>query len=137
MIEEVRAILAGIKAAFGSMDDLDLVVLFRQRGVVMKSVPGAAGASHHNPRTPNVHISGPHHFKHHQKSTRRHPEREKKRKWEREREKQREMLGSPTLRGPIFLGFGAQPFVLLFFFEKEGQKTEPPIWAEVGLAKVG
>ena len=34
---------------------------------------GAAGASHDNPRTPNVNISGPPRFKHHQNSTRRPP----------------------------------------------------------------
>ena len=54
-------------------------------------------------------------------------------------------------RGTHFSGFGpplgATPFVApnfnaffsscFFFFEKEGQKTETPILAKVGLAKVG
>ena len=52
---------------------------------------GAAGASHNSPRTPNVHISGPRRFKHHQNSTRRPPRKnERKLCWE--REKKREIL---------------------------------------------
>ena len=39
----------------------------------------AAGVSHDSPRTPNVHISGPRRFKHHQNSTKR-PPRERKKK---------------------------------------------------------
>ena len=37
---------------------------------------GAAGASHDSPRTPNVNISGPRRFKHHQNSTRREGKKE-------------------------------------------------------------
>ena len=37
---------------------------------------GAAGVSHDNPRTPNVHIGVPRRFKHQQNSTGRHPESE-------------------------------------------------------------
>ena len=39
---------------------------------------GPPGLAHDNPRTPNVHISGPLRFQHHQNSTRRHPERHRK-----------------------------------------------------------
>ena len=69
---------------------------------------GAAGASHDNPRTPNVNISGPRRFKHHQNSTRRHPKRGKNKRnlwWE--REKKREFLGLPPFGAPPF---GAPPF---------------------------
>ena len=38
-MEEIRAILAGFRTAFRSMDEVDLGVIFRRRGVVMKSVP--------------------------------------------------------------------------------------------------
>ena len=73
--------------------------------------------------------------------------------------KQRENFGPPTFRaspsgphpsgphpsgphpsGPTLLVFVLPCFVFsscCYFFEKEGQKTETPILAEVGLAKVG
>ena len=47
-----------------------------------------AGVSLDSPRTPNVHILGPHRFRHHQNSTRRPQEREKKERklwWESEK----------------------------------------------------
>ena len=40
----------------------------------------AAGASHDSPRTPNVHISGPRRFKHHQNSTKGPQEREERKR---------------------------------------------------------
>ena len=93
--------------------------------------------------SPNVHISGPHHFKHHQNSTRRHPERLKNSDNVGGRGKNAKFL-PPTLRDPpfgvpFFWDSGPNPFFLLFcfFFEKKGQKTETPILAKVGLAKVG
>ena len=48
----------------------------------------------------------------------------------------RPTLRDPTLRGPIFLGFGAQPFFCCsVLFLKEGQMTETPIWAKVGFGQ--
>ena len=61
---------------------------------------GAAGASHDSPRTPNVHISGPPRFKHHQNSTRPTREGEKNENCGGRVKKKREILG-PT-------PFGAQ-----------------------------
>ena len=71
---------------------------------------GAAGASHNNPRTPNVHI-GARRFKHHQNSTKDAPERaERKKNVAREGKKSAKFWAShpsgPTLRGPTFYGFG-------------------------------
>ena len=52
-------------------------------------------------RSPNVHISGPRRFKHHQNSTEGLPrERQKDRKWEREKEKQSAKIWSPLPFGP-------------------------------------
>ena len=65
----------------------------RRGGAAVRSrVPGArprkaVGASHDSPRTPNVHISGPRRFKHHQNSTKGPPREMKERKLWREREK--------------------------------------------------
>ena len=59
--------------------------------------------------------------------------------------KEREIPG-PTLRGPFFQVWGptlrGHELLCFFFFSslfclKEGKKTETPIWAKVGLAKVG
>ena len=62
---------------------------------------GPPGLAHDSPRTPNVHISGPLRFKHHQISTRRPPERERKRAkmGAGEGQKKREILG-PSPSGP-------------------------------------
>ena len=48
---------------------------------------GPPGLAHDSPRTPNVHISGPLRFKHHQNSTKRPPKREKEERklWRRRR----------------------------------------------------
>ena len=70
----------------------------------------AAGASHDSPRTPNVHISGPWRFKHHQNSTRRPPEREERVNICGGREKKKREILGPTPRGPIFSRFGPPPF---------------------------
>ena len=57
--------------------------------------------------------------------------------------KKREILGPPPFRAPPFGApkwlFFCAFFILCshFFFEKEGQKTETPILAKVGLSKVG
>ena len=60
------------------------------------------------PAAPNVHVSGPRRFKHHQNSTRRHPrETQQERKWGREREKKSEILGGPV-EGPSSGGGGVQ-----------------------------
>ena len=50
-------------------------------------------------RTPNVHISGPRCFKHHQNSTKGPQEREERKLW-REKGKKARNFGLPTLRGP-------------------------------------
>ena len=98
----------------------------------------AAGASHDNPRTPNVHIEGSRRFKHHQNSSRTLPrEGQKERKWEWERVKKREMLGSPTLRGPtpggpIFSGVG--PHLL---GPHRDTHPDPIGLAKIGLARIG
>ena len=63
---------------------------------------GAAGASHDSPRTPNVNISGPWRFKHHQNSTRRPQERRKKENCG-GRGKKRDIL-APHPSGPHPLG---------------------------------
>ena len=82
----------------------------------------AAGASHDNPRTPNVHISGPRRFKHHQNSTKGPPRERRKKENCGGRGKESEMLGpppfgAPTLRGPPFGAppFGPHPSGLYFF----------------------
>ena len=54
-------------------------------------------------------------------------------------------FGAPTLRGPHPSGVCSSMLFFFFFFsfccslffEKEGQNTETPFWAKVGLAKVG
>ena len=85
--------------------------IYQRRGPEM-----SAGASHDNPRTPNVHMRGSRRFKHHQNSTRKPSERQKERKWEREGKKSAKFC-SPTLRGPTLRGaalrsptIGAPPF---------------------------
>ena len=60
---------------------------------------GAAGATHDNPRTPNVHISGPRRFKHHQNSTKGPQERERRKKIVAGGGKKERNFGPPTLRG--------------------------------------
>ena len=77
---------------------------------------GPPGLAHDSPRTPNVHISGPRRFKHHQNSTQGSQEREKEeRKLWRRSEKKARNFGLPTLRGPTlrsatFSRFGPPPF---------------------------
>ena len=56
-----------------------ILVVFLKAGALKCARPKAAGVSHDNQRTPNVHISGPRRFKHHQNSTRRPPGKRKKR----------------------------------------------------------
>ena len=82
----------------------------------------AAGASHDSPRTPNVHISGPRRFKHHQNSTKRPQERGRKeeRILRRDRGKKARnfgpphpanpLLANPHPSGPTFSGLGPPPF---------------------------
>ena len=55
--------------------------------------------SHDSPRTPDVHISGPRRFKHHQNSTK-GPQREKERKIVVGEGKKARNVWPPTLRGP-------------------------------------
>ena len=71
--------------------------------------PAALGPPGLHTTAPNVHVSGPQRFKHHQNSTRRHPERDKKSENGQEREKSAKfwpptLLPTPfrahTLRGP-------------------------------------
>ena len=65
---------------------------------------GAAGASHDNPRTPNVHISGPRRFKHHQNSTK-GPQKERKKKENcGGRGKKERNFGLSTLVGSTLVG---------------------------------
>ena len=64
----------------------------------------AARVSHDNPRTPNVHISAPRRFKHHQNSTGRHPERRKKSEMVAGEGKNKRYFGPPTLPGPTLRG---------------------------------
>ena len=59
------------------------------------------GLAHDSPRTPNVHISGPRRFKHHQNSTKGPRENEERKMWREEGKKKREILG--------LLPFGAHP----------------------------
>ena len=62
-------------------------------------------ASHDNPRTPNVHISGPRRFKHHQNSTKGPPrEGEKNDNCGGRVKKKARKCGPPTLRGPTLRG---------------------------------
>ena len=90
----------------------------------------AAGASHDSPRTPNVHISGPHRFKHHQNSTKGPQESERRKKIVAEEgKKKREILGptpfgAPPFRAPPFWAppFWAPPFWAPPFWA-------PPFWA--------
>ena len=75
----------------------------------------AASAPNDNPRTPNVHISGPRRFKHHQKSTKGPPrEGEKKENCGGRSGKKREILGSPPFGETpfgvaLYLGLGLHP----------------------------
>ena len=103
---------------------------------------GAAGASHDSPRTPNVHISGPRRFKHHQNSTKK-TKRESK-LW-REREKKSAKFWAPTLRGstlphpsgPHPSGphpLGPHPLGPHHDTKNIGQKNG---LAKIGLAKIG
>ena len=75
---------------------------------------GPPGLAHDSPRTPNVHISGPRHFKHHKNSTRKkdtQKDTERVKRW-REREEKARNFG-PHPSGPILLGphpSGAPPF---------------------------
>ena len=86
---------------------------------------------HDNPRTPNVNISRPRRFKHHQNSTRRPQEREERKKnmWQ-DSEKKREFLGTPPFGAPPFgapsfgaPSFGAPPFLT---FSLWGSRPRPP-----------
>ena len=62
-------------------------------------------ASHDSPRTPNVHISGPRRFKHHQNSMRRHPREGRKNENCGGRVKKKSAkCCPPTLRGPTLRG---------------------------------
>ena len=63
----------------------------------------SSGASRDNPRTPNVHISGPRRFKHHQNSTDQQ-EREKRMKTVAGEGKKERNFGPPALRGPTLRG---------------------------------
>ena len=70
---------------------------------------GTEGASHDNPKTPNVHISGSRRFKHHKKIHERTSKRERKKNMEGEGKKERN-FGPPTLRGPTLSPpFGTPP----------------------------
>ena len=81
---------------------------------------GATKPSHDNPRTPNVHISGPWRFKHHQNSTKGpQKERRKKETCGGRGKKKREILGPPPFGAPPF---GAPPFGAPAF-------GAPPFWA--------
>ena len=83
---------------------------------------GPPGLAHDSPRTPNVHISGPRRFKHHQNSTRKPPEREEKNEFCGGTGKNKARnFGPPTLRpptvrtphpsgAPLFLGWAPPPF---------------------------
>ena len=87
---------------------------------------GPPGLAHDSPRTPNVHISGPLRFKHHQNSTRRHPETHNE-NGGRKGKKKREMLGPPPFGAPPFGAppFGAPPFGAPLFLGS----GPPPFWA--------
>ena len=61
---------------------------------------GAAGVSHGDPESPNVHFGGNQHFKHHRNSTRRRPERTQRVKFQAGGgKKKREILGSHHSEG--------------------------------------
>ena len=62
---------------------------------------GASGASHDSPRTPNVHISGPRRFKHHQNPTKDPKKRRKENCGGRRKNKARN-FGPPPFRTPPF-----------------------------------
>ena len=89
---------------------------------------GPLGFAHDSPRTPNVHISRPRRFKHHQNSTQKPQERERRRKlWRKSEKKKREILGPPPFGAPpfgahFFLGLGPPPFGPPPF-------GAPPFWA--------
>ena len=109
----------------------------------------AAGASHNNPRTPNVHIWGPGASKHHQNSTRRPPERQKKSETVAGKGRKSAKFwashpfGAPPFGDPLFQvwppPFGAPPFGA--GLARVGQlrlaKLGQIFLAKVGLAKVG
>ena len=65
---------------------------------------GTARVSQHNQRTPNVHISAPRRFKHHQNSTRRPPEWEEEKEFCDERGTKKREISGPTLRAPTLRG---------------------------------
>ena len=92
---------------------------------VMTHVP-PPGLAHDSPRTPNVHISGPRRFRHHQNSTKGPQEKEERKLWREEGKKSAKFwaptLRGPTLRGSTFSRFGASPFGPPPFFP-------PPFWA--------
>ena len=66
---------------------------------------GPAGLAHDSPRTPNVHISGPRRFKHHQNSTKGPQERERRKKIVAEEGKKARNSGPPPppFGAPLFL----------------------------------
>ena len=98
----------------------------------------AAGASHDSPRTPKTPP------KKHKKTPR---ETQKERNGDGKGKKKRDFFGPPPFGAPPFGAppFGAPPFGCLFFYALFfrlvvlffGQKTETPILAKAGLAKVG
>ena len=66
---------------------------------------GRRGFTHDSPRTPNVHISGPWRFEHHQNSTKGPQERERRKKIVAGGGKKKARnFGPPTLRGSTLLG---------------------------------
>ena len=69
---------------------------------------GAAGASHDNPRTPNVHISGSRRFKNTRNIQREDPQRERKRNehWSGRGKKKSEIIGGPAEGVPGEGGLG-------------------------------
>ena len=67
----------------------------------MSRIPIQTRGFTRQPESPNVLISGPRRFRHHQKSTKGPPEREKKdTKMEAGEEKKSEILGGPAEGGP-------------------------------------
>ena len=71
------------------------------------------GLAHDSPRTPNVHISGPLRFKHHQNSTRRPPERHRNSETVAGKGRKSAKFWAPNPSGPHPSGphpFGAPPF---------------------------
>ena len=72
----------------------------RRVGAPKGGGPEASRVSHDSPRTPNVHISGPGRFKHHQNSTKKHPREGRKKETCGGRWKNSEILGSPPFVPP-------------------------------------